>query len=131
MAEANEEKHAIERICADLGLPKGGAYTQDWAYELGEEFRTEAYIDKYLAAYANPAYGRIERHVLVDLIFDVTNDLLQQNEEVGRAAWEHTVAAISPHLDEHKEQIEYWAVVGNPLEDSFALSAFARQLLAP
>ncbi len=131
MAEANEEKHAIERVCADLGLPAGGAFTQDWAYELGEEFRTAAYFDKYLAAYANPAYGRMERHVLVDLIFDITNELLQQDEDVGRAAWERALDAIRPHLDEHKEQVEYWAAVGNPLEDSFALSGFARQLLAP
>lgn len=53
MSERRTERAALERICADLGLPRGDAWTQDWAYELGEQYRTEAYVGKYLAAYSN------------------------------------------------------------------------------
>lgn len=32
--------NAINVLCKDLKLPKGDLYTQDWVYELPEEYRT-------------------------------------------------------------------------------------------
>ena len=112
MSEVQAGRVALERICADLGLPQGDAYTQDWAYELGEEYRTESYLYKYLAAYGNPGYGTSERQLLVQLILDVVNDLLQKDESMGRRVWTRTVEVIRGNFSMHREQIEYWAVIG-------------------
>ncbi|MBK9261602.1 MAG: hypothetical protein IPM54_17575 [Polyangiaceae bacterium] len=110
---AQHEANAIRRICKDLGLPQGDSYTQDWAYELSEEFRSEAHLYRYLAAYGNPAYGNTERRVLIQLALDVVNDLVQQDEERGSRAWAKLVETVRAHLGLHRDQIEYWAVKVN------------------
>jgi hypothetical protein len=130
MPERNTTKFALSRICKDLGLPQGDAYTQDWAYEIGDEYRTETHLDNYLAAYDNPDYGDSERQLLIQLILDVVNDLLQQDASVGQRAWAKTVAVVRNTFANHRAQIEYWAADGEALEDAFVLTPFARELLA-
>ncbi len=129
MVELHPAGAALKRICADLGLPPGDAYTQDWAYELGEEYRTEAWVYKCLDAYQNRGYGSSERCLLVEVVLDIVNDLLQQDESVGRKAWARAVEVIQRDFSMHRAQVEYWAVVGEALEDAFVLTPLARELL--
>jgi hypothetical protein len=121
-------KDALRRICADLGLPSGDAYTQDWAYELKEDYRNEAAFDRYLAAYSTASYGDAERLLLVQLTLDIANDLLGQNATVGRNAWNRLVKVLRENPALHRDQVEYWALLGEPIEDAFALTPLAREL---
>ncbi|MGK3963949.1 hypothetical protein WMF38_07180 [Sorangium sp. So ce118] len=118
---------AIRKICFDLSLPEGNSYTQDWAHELPEEFRTEAAFYKYMNAYTNPTYDDPERHLLMDLALDVANDLLQQDENVGKKAWHALTNILRMRPDLHRNQIEYWALAGEDLEDAFALTPLVRE----
>lgn len=123
-----DEIASIRRICSDLGLPEGDSYVQDWAYELPQEFRDEISFYRYLHAYANPIYGDPERRVLMQLALDVANDLLQQDENVGASAWNALAGVIRLRPDIHRDQVEYWAAIGEPLEDAFALTRMVRGL---
>lgn len=119
---------AIERICRDLGLPTGDSYTQDWAYELSEEFRSSEFLSRYVKAYSTPGYGDAEKRLLMQLMLDVTNDLLQRDEAVGRQAWESLVNLLRVNRELHRDQVEYWALPGEPLEDAFRLTPLVRVL---
>ena len=122
------EMSAIRRICQDLGLPIGDSFTQDWAYELPEEFRDEAAFYKYLAAYRREEYGNNEKRLLVRLTLDIANDLLQQEEEVGRKTWSALADVLRTNPELHRDQIEYWAMHGESLENAFSLTPLARAL---
>jgi hypothetical protein len=113
---------AIARVCQDLGLPAGDAYSQDWAYELPEEFRTKECFERYLRAYSTPGYGHAEKRVLMELILDVANDLLERNGGLEDEAWERVAALLQADRKLHWELIEYWALMGEPLEDVFRLT---------
>jgi hypothetical protein len=119
---------AIKRICRDLGLPTGDSYTQDWAYELPEEFRSYESFSKYLAAYGTPGYGDAEKRLLMQLMLDVTNDLLLRDEAIGYQAWNGLVDLLRAEPELHKDQLEYWALPGEPLEDAFRLTPLVRLL---
>jgi len=125
---AQTEISAIQRICQDLELPVGDSFTQDWAYELPEEFRHEAALYRYLSAYTSKGYGANEKRLLVQLALDIVNDLLQQEEEVGGRAWSALADLLRMNHGLHRDQVEYWSVVGEPLEDAFALTPLARAL---
>lgn len=75
--------NSIERICRDLDLPCGDEFTQDWTYELPEEFRTEEYLNKYILTYSNDNYSESERDLLMQLILDVTNDCLSMGMDTN------------------------------------------------
>lgn len=129
MSETAPVAAAIARICRDLDLPEGGAYTQDWAYELSGEYRTEAHFYRYVSAYRSPAYGEPERRVLVELMLDVANDLLQEDRSVGAEAWSAIEEVVRENSSIHRDQVEYWALLGTSLEDAFALTPLAREWL--
>ncbi|MBH1656731.1 hypothetical protein [Stenotrophomonas maltophilia] len=121
---------AVDRICLDLGLPSGDSYTQDWAYELYDEYRTSAWLDRYMAAYRTGGYPRDVRNELMILALDVSNDLLSS----GANPQDHSIAAVldalAAGLLEHLDLIEYWALEGEPLEDCFALTPEVRRIKA-
>lgn len=116
----------LQRICEDLGLPRGDSYTQDWAYELPEEFRSEAAFYRYVEAYKKPAYGEAERRLIVQLALDVANDLVGEEATVGTKAWKNLVTILRTDPALHRDQLEYWAVPGEPLVDAFALTPLVR-----
>jgi hypothetical protein len=126
MAEA--EMSAILRICQDLELPIGDSFTQDWTYELPEEFRDEAAFNRYLSAYTRKEYGANEKRLLVQLALDIVNELLQQEEEVGRRTWSALANVLRMNHGLHRDQVEYWAMSGEPLENAFALTPLTRAL---
>jgi len=120
--------NAIRRICEDLGLPAGDRYTQDWAYELPEEFRSEAYFDKYIAAYRTLGYGDAEKRLLMQLALDVANDLVTKDAMHGHRAWERLAQLARGECVLHRDQIQYWTLPGEPEEDAFSLTPLARSL---
>jgi hypothetical protein len=119
---------AIARICRDLDLPMGDAYAQDWVYELPEEYRTESFLALYLDAYATQEYGGAERQVLMQLMFDITNDLLGQDEEAARRAWDDIGEYVRRDAALHRDLLDHWVLAGEPLEDAFRLTPMARRL---
>jgi hypothetical protein len=126
---SGEIKNSIRKICEDLGLPSGDQFTQDWAYELPEQFRSYDFFWNYVRAYQNPAYGDIERRLLAQLMLDIVNDLLAAGDPRGKAAWNSLSEILLANKDLHRDQVEYWALRGESLDDAFQLSPLARQLL--
>src|SRR5215207_3880306 len=95
------EMSTIRRICKDLGLPTGDSFTQDWAYELPDEFRSESAFYQYLSAYRKEEYGNDEKRLLVRLTLDIANDLLQRDEEVGQKAWSALADLLRTNYEVH------------------------------
>jgi hypothetical protein len=127
---ATHKKQAIQRVGHDLGLPLGDSFTQDWVHELGEEYRTEEDLERYLAAYRKPAYGVDERALLLDLILDVVNDLTEEDPSVGARVWTRVVGLLGADLLLHRPALDYWAVPEESLDNAFALSPLVRAFLA-
>jgi hypothetical protein len=121
-------KNVTKRVAADLQLPEGDEYTQDWAYELPGEFRTSEHLARYVAAYENPAYGDEERLVLMELMLNVANDIFEKGGIAGPAAWKQVEAVIKRHAALHRDQVEYWTVPEDELDDAFAITPLARAL---
>jgi hypothetical protein len=122
----NNPAKIIARVCQDLGLPAGDAYSQEWAYELPEEFRTREFFERYLMAYSKPGYGPAEKSALMHLILDVANDLLERNEGLEDEDWERVAAHLQADHKLHLKLIEHWALIGEPLEDVFHLTSKMR-----
>jgi hypothetical protein len=119
-------REAIARVCQGLGLPAGDSFSQDWAYELPEEFRTREFFERYLRAYSTPGYGPAEKHVLMQLILDVANDLLEGEEGLEGGAWEKVVELLQADRQLHWDLIEHWTLVGEPPENVFRLTSRIR-----
>jgi hypothetical protein len=122
-------KLAIDRLCIDLGLPRGDQFTQDWAYELPGQFKTLAWHARYVQAYVNASYGDPERRTLVQLTLDVANHLLRKDESAGLDAWQMLIPLFTSSPQLHRDQLEYWALEGVDLEDAFALTPHVRILV--
>ncbi|MFK3772784.1 hypothetical protein [Pseudomonas sp. NPDC089406] len=120
----------VTRLRRDLGLPPGDRYTQDWAYELPEQYRTTAWLEKYLAAYLMGGYSPQGQHELMTLALDVCNDLVSAG---GSPADEPLVRVLSALFDDalaNGDLIAYWAMEGEVLEECFALTPEIRRLKA-
>lgn len=122
----NRERNAIDRICLDLELPRGDSQTQNWVYELPSEYRTLGSLLKYAAAYSNAVYGEDERRLLMQLMLDVTNELLENDPRMGERAWGAVVQILRAHPGAHQDQIDYWAMPGRPPEETFRLTPLVR-----
>jgi hypothetical protein len=118
---------AIDRICRDLQLPPGDAFTQDWAYEIPNQFRTPAHFSRYLRAYSTPGYGEPEKLQLMELMLDVANDF---HGAEGQAAWKSLEALIRLQPALHRDQVAYWSVFDTELEDAFRITSLVRELWA-
>lgn len=121
-------KESIRKICEDLELPKGDDFTQDWIYELPEEFRGFDYFKKYFEAYIFNSYDLEVKKVLMNLMLDVTNELIELDDEVGYSAWTSLTYIFAKEGEYYIELIEYWAVRSEPLENSFAITPYVRDL---
>lgn len=117
---------AIRRICCDLDLPPGGPFTQDWEYELPEEFRTSVWLQRYLAAYNREEYGAPEKQVIMTLLLDCLNDRMEAGDESVERLWGEVAQLLSADQEMHSSLIEHWSLPGEPLEDAFALTARIR-----
>jgi hypothetical protein len=121
---------AIKRICDDLGIPAGDAHTQDWEYELPEEFRSVAWMQRYIDAYREQRYGAPEKRVLMSLLLDCCNDAIAAGEDSAERLWDAMAPMLLADRDLHAGLIEHWSLPGEPLEDAFAITARVRDLMA-
>ena len=80
-------KETIEKLCKELDLPKGDEFTQDWIYELPEEYRTLDSFKKYFQAYIFSSYDSAEKKLLFNLMMDITNDMIEMDVKKGNIAW--------------------------------------------
>jgi len=122
-------QRALEALCNDLALPKGDEYTQDWAHELPETYRTAEWFDAYLSAIDEHRYGPEGQRILLSLVLDVANDLAGDGE-LSTSQWKRVERELLRVPGEHAELVDYWAVPGEPLEDCFAITPLIRRLVA-
>jgi hypothetical protein len=94
-----------------------------------EEYRSDAWLDRYLQAFVRPDYGPNERHALFDFVLDLANDKISGDVIRDEAVWQQILSIVQQYLNEHQPQIEYWACLDVELVDAFALSPFAREAL--
>ncbi|WP_340618560.1 hypothetical protein [Xenorhabdus entomophaga] len=116
----------IERICKDLGLPKGDSFTQDWALELPEKYRTKEWLNKYIIAYSSNNYSELEKNTLMELMLDVANDFLTQNVNCDDESIASVLNLLSNNHQYHSQLINYWSLDEELLEDCFALTPKVR-----
>ena len=121
-------KETISNLCQFFELPLGNKYTQDWVYELPEEFKTETYLDKYIKSYTNVAFSDNEKELLMELILDIANDLLQDGKSSFSTYWGKILLLLNNDKSIHKELIDYWALEGEDLDNTFALTPYIRFL---
>ncbi len=122
-------KRSIEQLCKDLKLPSGDEFTQDWIYELPEEFRTFEYFKKYFNTYIFSNYNAETKALLLDLMLDVTNDLVENELKVGERAWSALTFILNKERNTYQESIDYWLLEGEPIDNCFALTPFIRDFM--
>lgn len=122
------EKNAIEQICQDLNLPLGDKFTQDWIFELPEQYRTFDYFKKYFDAYLFRIYAFDEKKLLLNIMMDVVNDLLECKEAKGKLAWNGLSYVLWKDALLFKDTIDYWAQWGQPLDNVFTLTPYVRSI---
>lgn len=118
----------VNNICQNLGLPIGDKFTQDWAHELPDEYRTKKWLEKYISAYQNGDYTEEERNELMSLSLDVSNDLLSSGVSPNDVTIVKVLNILFKNHEKHTELIEYWSLDDEPIEDCFALTGHIRQL---
>lgn len=123
-----ETKVAIEKLCRDFHLPLGDEYTQDWIYELADEHRTLDRVVQYIGAYTRPDYDSDDKHLIVSLALDILNDLVDSETAARSRVWSALEAIIKSNPQLHRDQVEYWALLGEALDNSFALTPLVREL---
>lgn len=120
--------NAINVLCKDLKLPNGDSYTQDWVYELPEEYRTEEWLDKYIVAYSNSNYSEQEKNLLMSLMLDIINDFLIEKSERQSVLIDKVLKLLLANYQQHRQLIEYWSLDNEPLEDCFELTPKIRKI---
>ncbi|WNY83037.1 hypothetical protein NNQ28_01065 [Cronobacter dublinensis] len=118
----------VNKICQNLGLPVGDNFTQDWAHELPDEYRTKKWLEKYILAYQNGDYTEEEKNELMSLSLDVSNDLLSSGVNPNDVIIVKVLNILFENREKHIELIEYWSLDDEPIEDCFALTNQIRQL---
>ncbi|MBW3116188.1 hypothetical protein ACON3F_02400 [Providencia hangzhouensis] len=117
----------INQLAMDLGLPMGDEYTQDWAYELPELYRTKEWLKKYIQAYSNDKYNTFEKNELMELMLDIVNDLLLQNSKKDDLIIK-VLTLLSDNHQIHLQLIEHWSLDDESLENCFELTPAVREI---
>jgi len=116
-------------LAKKLGIPSGGPFTQDWIYELPEAFRTKEWLSKYIISYSNGDYNSLEKNELMQLILDITNDLLSYGVPDTDSVIIDALNLLSDNYTSHLELIRYWSLDNEPLEDCFILTPKIRSMI--
>ena len=119
----------INKICTDLGIPAGDRFTQDWAYELPEEYRNKEWLNKYITAYLNNNYSLKVKNELMTLALDVSNDLLSSGLSASDKVIVKVLNVLLDNYQNHIDLINYWALDNEPLENCFLLTPEIRKLI--
>lgn len=123
MHMATDYRTALRNVCDTLSLPGGDAYTQDWAAELPEDYRSLEHLERYAAA-VGAASDDVERGILMELSLDVANDLVEDG--LTQAIWSPLAAELRRAPPLYAELVDRYACDGQPLEESFALTPLVR-----
>ncbi|OCG58538.1 hypothetical protein [Gilliamella sp. GillExp13] len=120
--------HIIKNLCDDLNLPYGDRFTQDWAYELPDQYRTKYWLNKYIFAYLYNGYSSIEKKELMILSLDVCNDLISSGLNPNDKVIQKVLNILFNNYKNYEDLINYWALDSAPLIDCFALTPIIREL---
>ncbi|CAI3928087.1 unnamed protein product [Commensalibacter communis] len=119
----------IRRLCKDLNLPSGDAHTQDWAYELPNEYRTQEWLDQYISAYSAIKCFDMRRDILMDLMLDIVNNYLLEGLDSDIYIIQQVLELLRANKIEHQDTIAYWSVVGeDDPEAYFEVTPFVREI---
>jgi|GEM_PF-836788 len=124
-------KDAVAKISLDLGIPGLSTYTQDWASELPEEYRTPAWIERYLATCARSDYGVQEKQALMDLVLNCINDMVEVGDEAVDRLWAETEGALRDAAAIYRDVVEDWAEEEDGLDGEQPIASRLRRLRAP
>ncbi|MET4861624.1 hypothetical protein [Morganella morganii] len=116
-------------LAKKLGIPSGGPFTQDWIYELPEASRTKEWLSKYIISYSNSDDSSLEKDELMQLILDITNDLLSYGAPDTDSIIIDALKLLSDNYISHLELIRYWSLDNEPLEDCFILTSRIRSMM--
>jgi hypothetical protein len=123
---------AIERLCREHGLPGPDRYSQDWELELAPEYRTAAWLDRYIRGFQRPDRTDAERRLLMALTLSVADDLEAERSPDGaplsEEQWRRIAQELCLHRDFYHDLIQYWSMSEKPLEDCFHLTARMRRI---
>lgn len=128
MKKSSDASAAIGNICRRLGLPPADAFTQDWAYELSDEFRSADWLQKYISSFDSDQFGQFEKQILMDLILDAANTVFQKSPNNTEKFWPKISELLLQNYEEYSGQIEYWSAEDYPIEDSFFITSLIRKI---
>ncbi|NUE95150.1 hypothetical protein GYW75_01915 [Gilliamella sp. ESL0232] len=118
----------IKKLCDDLNLPYGDRFTQDWAYDLPDQYRTKYWLNKYIFAYLYNGYSSIEKKELMILSLDVCNDLISSGLNPNDKVIQKVLNILFNNYKNYEDLINYWALDSAPLTDCFTLTPIIRKL---
>lgn len=118
----------IKKLCDDLNLRYGDRFTQDWTYELPDQYRTKYWLNKYIFAYLYNGYSSIEKKELMILSLDVCNDLISSGLNPNDKVIQKVLNILFNNYKNYEDLINYWALDSAPLIDCFALTPIIREL---
>lgn len=111
---------AIDSLSKRLNLPNY-EHMQDWEYEVADIER----IDDFLNAYDLIDITEDERFLLIEMLFQSFGEV---NDLEKDTRWHRTLSLVENNLDLHAQTVLYWANGAEPLEDSWNITTFVRNL---
>lgn len=117
-------KETIKKLSDELGLNNIDKYTQDWEYEATDSSRIMEFISYYLSN----VLTENEKYGLMRLIMESYNDYY--NDYASNSEFEVLISNILINeYSVHKKIIEDWACEGDELEDCYAITFLARNVI--
>ena len=125
----NYTQKSIKNLTELLQIPPiGDAFTQDWIYEVPTEYRTKAYLQKYINAYSLFKLSSEEKYLLMELIIDIANDLLESEPMYFSNIWHKISELLSRDQALYRTLIDYWSLHDQEIDDCFSITPYFRKL---
>lgn len=118
---------ALKKIQLRFNLPPGDLYTQDWVYELPDDYRTDSHFKDYLAA-VDSLESPQERNILMSLLMDIANDRASE-ATLTDSDWALLAGQFKSDSEDDLDLLRYWACAEDQIEDAFPISDRVRRLL--
>lgn len=116
-------EEAISKLVKKLDLPAPGEFSQDWEYIVADKSR----ILEFLSFYENQNLDEEEKFALMIIIIASFNDLIEDGEN-NSDVWVRIEQTLKQDMLLHENTIEYWALMGENLEDCFAITPHMRRI---
>lgn len=111
-----------------VNLPEPTPYDQDWEYVVADSSR----IDEFIYHYQTIELNQGERFLLMIIIVESLNDALsdnQSNPDDNNRLSQIIEQLLMANYTLHQETIEYYAYLGNSLEDAWFVAPIMRRLI--